>query len=142
VDGVPALRFATAARRLGAAARASGLVVPAFRSPPRVKGATRTLRRYPGGAVVAVRLRDRAYGDVVDDMIDGVLATNRVPTESASRLRRAFKLALGEPDAPAVPEIDLVALEQREAEERTGESVTPPSLSAQARVAERQTQAA
>ena len=139
MDGVPALRFATAARRLGAAARASGLVVPAFRSPPRVRGARRTLRRYPGGAVVSVRLRDRSYGDVVDDMIDGVLATNRVPAESAPRLRRAFKLALGEPD------IDLVALEQQEKEEReerAAEAVTPPSLSAQARVAERQTQAA
>ncbi len=136
MDGVPALRFATAARRLGAAARASGLVVPAFRSPPRVRGATRTLRRYPGGAVVSVRLRDRSYGDVVDDMIDGVLATNRVPAESATRLRRAFKLALGE------PEIDLVALEQQEKGEQTVDAVTPPSLSAQARVAERQTQAA
>ncbi len=142
MDGVPALRFATAARRLGAAARASGLVVPAFRSPPRVKGATRTLRRYPGGAVVSVRLRDRSYGDVVDDMIDGVLATNRVPAESASRLRRAFKLALAESDAPTAPDIDLVALEQQETRERTAESVAPPSLSAQARVAERQTQAA
>ena len=139
VDGVPALRFATAARRLGAAARASGLVVPAFRSPPRVRGAMRTLRRYPGGAVVSVRLRDRAYGDVVDDMIDGVIATNRVPAESASRLRRAFRLALGEPDTP---EIDLVELEQQEADARTAESVTPPSLSDPARVAERQTQAA
>jgi hypothetical protein len=139
VDGVPALRFATAARRLGAAARASGLVVPAFRSPPGVRGATRTLRRYPGGAVVSVRLRDRAYGDVVDDMIDGVLATNRVPAESAPRFRRAFRLALGEPEAP---DVDLVALEQQEVEEGAAAAVTPPSLSAQARVAERQTQAA
>lgn len=137
MDGVPALRFATAARRLGAAARASGLVVPAFRSPPRVRGATRTLRRYPGGAVVSVRLRDRSYGDVVDDMIDGVLVTNRVPAESASRLRGAFRLALGEPD------VDLVALEAAEAPDGPlAEAVTPPSLSAQGRVAERQTQAA
>jgi hypothetical protein len=125
---------------LGAAARASGLVVPAFRSPPRVRGARRTLRRYPGGAVVSVRLRDRSYGDVVDDMIDGVLVTNRVPDESASRLRRAFKLALGEPEAP---DIDLVALEAEEqAAAAAADAVTPPSLGAQARVAERQTQAA
>jgi bifunctional non-homologous end joining protein LigD len=88
VEGVPALRFATAARRLGAAARASGLVVPAFRSPPRVAGASRTLKRYPGGAVISVKLRDRAYVDVVDDMIDGVLVTNRVGVESRPRLRR------------------------------------------------------
>ncbi len=125
MEGVPALRFATAARRLGAAARASGLVVPAFRSPPRVKGASRTLKRYPGGAVVSVKLRDRSYGDVVDDMIDGVLATNRVSPESRPRLRQAFQLALGDVD------IDL-----------TKEEATPPTLATQARVAERQTQAA
>ena len=44
---VPALRFADAARRLGAAAHEAGLRVPAFRSPPRVAGAARTIRRYP-----------------------------------------------------------------------------------------------
>jgi hypothetical protein len=93
------------------------------------------LRRYPGGAVVSVRLRGRSYGEVVDDMIDGVLVTNRVPAESATRLRGAFKVALGEPDAP---DIDLVALEEAE----KAPTVSPPSLSAQARVAERQTQAA
>ncbi len=125
MEGVPALRFATAARRLGAAARASGLVVPAFRSPPRVRGARRTLKRYPGGAVVSVQLRGRSYGDVVADMIDGVLAANRVGTESGPRLRRAFQLALGEPD------VDLTSPEP-----------DPPTLVAHARVAERQTQAA
>lgn len=133
MDGVPALGFATAARRLGAAARASGLVVPAFRSPPRVPGATRTLRRYPGGAVVSVRLKERTYGQMVDDMIDGVLAANCVPPESAPRFRRAFRLALGEPDAA---DIDLVAIEAEEG------AANPPTLAGQARVAERQTQAA
>jgi hypothetical protein len=112
---------------LGAAARASGLIVPAFRSPPRVQGATRTLRRYPGGAVVSVRLRERTYAQVVDDMIDGVLAANQVVPESVPRMRRAFQLALGD------VEIDLVAEEAREKR---------PTLADQARVAERQTQAA
>ena len=46
-----ALLFSQAARRLGAATRAAGLVVPAFRCPPRVGGALRTIRRYPGGAL-------------------------------------------------------------------------------------------
>jgi hypothetical protein len=116
---------------LGAAARASGLVVPAFRSPPRVKGASRTLRRYPGGAVVSVKLRDRTYVEVVDDMIDGVLVTNRVGPEAGVRLRKAFQLALGEVD------IDLTKLEA------PPEPVADaPTLAAQARVAERQTQAA
>jgi hypothetical protein len=131
VDGVPAVRFATAARRLGAAARASGLLVPAFRSPPRVGDARRTLRRYPGGAVISVRLRGRTYGEVVDDMIEGVLVANRVSGDSTPRLRRAFQLALGEPDATNDVDIDLTALERE-----------PPTLTGQARVAERQTQAA
>lgn len=71
-----AIRFADLARHLGAAARAHNLTVPAFRSPPRKPGATRTLRRYEGGAVVAVVLRDRADVDVAMDMVEGILATN------------------------------------------------------------------
>ena len=70
-----------------------------------MRGASRTLRRYPGGAVVSVRLRDRTYAQVVDDMIDGVLVANGVSADSIPRLRRAFQLALGE------TEIDLTAEE-------------------------------
>ena len=87
VTELPALRLADAARRLGAAAREAGLSVPAFRSPPRVPGAARTIRRYPAGAVVSVRLRERPFGEVVADMVDGVLAANRVPPADAPRLR-------------------------------------------------------
>jgi hypothetical protein len=76
-----------------------------------------------------VRLRDRTYVEVVDDMIDGVLAANRVGSESVPRLRRAFQLALGE------TEIDLTREERRPEQD-------PPTLADPARVAERQTQAA
>ena len=79
--------------------------------------------------MVSVTLRGRSYVEVVDDMIDGVLAANRVSAESVPRLRRAFQLALG--DELSEPEIDLTALEAE-----------PPTLTAVARVAERQTQAA
>ena len=96
-----------------------------------MKGASRTLRRYPGGAVVSVKLRDRTYVEVVDDMIDGVLVTNRVGPEAGGRLRKAFQLALGEVD------IDLTQLEAQP--EPVADA---PTLAAQARVAERQTQAA
>src|SRR3954471_20968869 len=61
VTPLPATRFADVARRLGAATHAAGLAVPAFRCPPRAPGALRTIRRYPGGAVVSVRLRDRPF---------------------------------------------------------------------------------
>jgi hypothetical protein len=82
-----ALLFSQAARRLGAATRAAGLTVPAFRSPPRVAEALRTIRRYPGGAVVAVRLRGRPLADVASDMVEGVLAVNRLDETAAVRMR-------------------------------------------------------
>lgn len=91
----PALRFAEAARRLGAAAHANGLAVPAFRCPPRAPGAVRTIRRYPGGTVVSVRLRDRPFATVVDDMVEGVLVANRVPAPDAERLRATLHASVG-----------------------------------------------
>jgi hypothetical protein len=102
VTELPAIRFADVARRLGAAAHDAGLDVPAFRSPPRVAGAARTIRRYPAGAVVSVRLRGRPFPDVVTDMVDGVLAANRVAPADAPRLRARLTgaLAAAEPTAP------------------------------------------
>jgi hypothetical protein len=88
---IGALRFADAARRLGGAARAAGLVVPAFRCPPRLPGARRTLRRYPGGVVVSVRLEDRPFDEVVGDMIEGVLAANRVTEADGPALRSVLR---------------------------------------------------
>jgi hypothetical protein len=88
------IRFAEVARRLGAAAHANGLAVPAFRCPPRAAGADRTLRRYPGGTVVSVRLRDRPFAVVVGDMVDGVLAANRVASADEPRVRAALRAAV------------------------------------------------
>ena len=94
VTQLPATRFAEVARRLGSATHAVGLVVPAFRSPPRAPGALRSIRRYPGGAVVSVRLRGRSFADVAADMVDGVLAANRVPDADAARLRDSLHAAV------------------------------------------------
>ncbi len=47
METVPTLLFAQTARVLVTAVRSAGLTVPAFRSPPRVAGATRTIRRTP-----------------------------------------------------------------------------------------------
>jgi hypothetical protein len=121
----PALRFAETARRLGASARASGLAVPAFRCPPRVAGAARTIRRYPGGVVVSVRLRDRPFDEVVTDMVEGVLVANRLAGEAALRHRTSLLDAARPGEAPG----------------SAGESGPVPST-APARMAERQTQAA
>ena len=123
--GAPVLWFADAARRLGAATRAGGLVVPAFRCPPRVPGATRTIRRYPGGSVVSVTLRGRARDEVAADMVEGVIVVNRLEGEAALRFRTALLEATGaHPQPPAPSDVP---------------STPPPSG---ARVAERHTQAA
>lgn len=83
----PTLRFAEDARRLGAAARAAGLEVPAFRAPPSVPGVTRTVRRYPGGCVVSVVLKDRDHEAVVVDMVEGILALNECAGDADLRQR-------------------------------------------------------
>jgi hypothetical protein len=79
--------FAATARRLGDAARAAGLTVPAFRSPPRIAGVARSIRRYPGGTVVSVRLKGRPLDVVTADMVDGVIVTNRLGGDAALRAR-------------------------------------------------------
>ncbi len=77
MDTAPPIRFAELARRIGAASRAAGLVVPAFRCPPRRSGVPRTIRRLPGGPVVAVRMRARPPNDVAVDMVEGVIVVQR-----------------------------------------------------------------
>jgi hypothetical protein len=85
------LRFAGAARALSTAARRRGLAAPSFRSPPRLAGATRTLRRRPDGAVaVAVAIRGRPWPAVVADMVEGVVAANRLEGLAADRVRAAL----------------------------------------------------
>jgi hypothetical protein len=82
------LGFSGIALALGEEARRAGLVVPGFRSPPRLDGAIRTIRYRPaGGTVVAVVIRDRPISDVVGDMIDGVVAANQLSGERAEEVR-------------------------------------------------------
>ena len=85
------LRFASAVRALGAVARSSGWDMPAFRSPPRVPGADRTLRRrLDGGTTVSVRLRERPWPAVLADMIDGVVTVNGLVGTDATAARSAL----------------------------------------------------
>ena len=95
MDAVPPIRFAELARRVGAAARAAGLVVPAFRTPPRRPGVPRTIRRLPGGPVVAVRVRSRPPADVMFDMVEGVLVANGLRGDAATRVRTTLLQAIG-----------------------------------------------
>ena len=83
----PSLRFADAARRLSEAARAEGLIAPTFRSPPTDQRLDRTVRRRPGGAVVAVRVRARPFAAVLADMIEGIVVSNGVTGPVASSVR-------------------------------------------------------
>jgi hypothetical protein len=102
VEPASSLRFAQAARRLGAATQAAGLAVPAFRSPPRQAGSARTIRRFPGGAVISVRIKERPFDAVLSDMVEGVLVANGVAGEAALRLGQTLRSAVtGEVDAPA-----------------------------------------
>ena len=88
------MNFSAAVRAIGREARRMGLVVPAFRSPPRLPGAYRTIRRSGGEVIVAVRLRGRPFADVVADIVEGVLRANGVSREHDLRVRRQLLLAV------------------------------------------------
>ncbi|MCB1015024.1 MAG: hypothetical protein KDB10_07890 [Acidimicrobiales bacterium] len=85
------LRFAAAARSLAHAARRRGLAVPAFRSPPRLVGVDRSIRRRPdGAATVSVRLRGRPWVAVLADMVEGVVVANALSGGAADQCRTAM----------------------------------------------------
>ena len=96
------LRFAAAVRALAVESRKLGLEVPGFRSPPRLAGADRSLRRRPGAApAVAVRLAGRPFAAIAADMVEGVVVTNGLAGEEAARVRSRLLDALA---AEATPE--------------------------------------
>jgi len=90
-----AIEFAHAARVLSTEAQRRGLIGPSYRSPPRIVGVDRSLRRHNRGAVVAVMLRGRPWVAVLADMVEGVVAVNRVEPAKAFRLRAELWQALG-----------------------------------------------
>lgn len=88
------LRFARAVQALAATARTQGLIAPSFRSPPRLVGVQRSIKRWPGGATVAVVVRDRPWAAVQADLVEGVVAANRLTSPAADRAREALWHAL------------------------------------------------
>lgn len=96
----PAIRFARTVQTLSAATRALGLEVPGFRSPPRLVGVQRSIKRGPGGATVAVVVKDRPWAAVQADLVEGVVAGNRLSPPAADRVRAELWAAI-EPAAPA-----------------------------------------
>lgn len=81
--------FTAAARVLAMRVSDFGLSVPGFRSPPRIVGVDRTVRRGRDGVggVVAVRIADRPFTAVIGDMIEGVIVINRLDPPEADRIR-------------------------------------------------------
>jgi len=82
--------FTTAAQLLGAVAGRYGLIAPGFRSPPRVVGAQRTIRRRQGGGVVAVAVKGRPLAGVLADMIEGIVVLNDLSLVESCTLRTAL----------------------------------------------------
>ena len=90
------LRFARLARSLAEAARAQGLRAPTFRSPPRIPAVSRSIVRRGRAVTVAVALRGRPWPAVVADMVEGVVAANRLAGVRADRVRSALWAAVSD----------------------------------------------
>lgn len=89
MDPLSPPEFAQVVRELNRAARAAGMQCPTFVSPPRAASAVRTIRWLSDNrAMVAVRRGDRQADAVVSDMIDGVVAANRLSGSEASAAAR------------------------------------------------------
>jgi len=95
----PSIRFARTVQALGVAGRELGLEVPAFRSPPRLVGVQRSIRRATGSTTVAVVVRGRPWAAVQADLVEGVVAANRLPADAASRVRAHLWAAIAPPEA-------------------------------------------
>lgn len=80
-------QFASAARILASQAHRHGLRAPGFRSPPRIVGVDRSLRRFNNRVVVSVLLRGRPFVAVLSDMIEGVVAANQLMGRNAENAR-------------------------------------------------------
>ncbi len=109
------LDFAESARRLSEAARQVGQAAPGFRSPPRSPGCRRSIRRRRGGeAVIAVQVKDRPSVAVLADMVDGVIAANRLVGRPAADLRDHLWAAVADlatnADAPVERSAEIRAI--------------------------------
>ncbi|CAN5155875.1 hypothetical protein BH20ACT3_BH20ACT3_09620 [soil metagenome] len=97
------LQFAATVRTLGGAARARGMRVPGFRSPPKLPGAQRTMRRgRDGGATGSVVGKGRPYQAVIADLVEGIVVANDLTGAEATRVRtHLWEAVVGTHDAAA-----------------------------------------
>ena len=94
-DRSTALDFASAVRVIGATLQRMGFSAPVFRSPPRIVGVDRSIRRRTGegagaSAVVAVRVKNRPWPAVVADLVEGAVAVHSLMSPEADRVRAAL----------------------------------------------------
>jgi hypothetical protein len=102
--GASALQFSETVRQVVALARRHRLRVPVFRSPPGLEGVDRSIRRRPNGTVVvAVRRTGRPLAAVQADVIEGVVAANRLTGAPADRFRHAGWDRLSGASGPVAP---------------------------------------
>lgn len=73
-----------------------GLLAPSFRTPPRVLGHNRTIRREGDVVLVSVMGRGRAWEAVLADMIEGVVCANEISAPQADLVRNELWFRLGE----------------------------------------------
>ena len=95
------MRFAVAARVVSDEARRVGLRVPAFKCPPRIAGAHRTVRRAGKDVVVAVQAKGRPWGAVIADLVEGVVVANELSGVDAGRARALLWEAIAGQEAVA-----------------------------------------
>jgi hypothetical protein len=113
------LHFASTVQALGQASRSLGLAVPGFRSPPRLLGVHRSIKRWPaGGATVAVVVRGRPWAAVQADLIEGVVAANGLVGQAADRVRGELWLAVAPVPSDPSGELTAVADDHQAAGER------------------------
>ena len=91
-DRSTALDFASAVRVIGSTLQQMGFSVPVFRSPPRIVGVDRSIRRRRGegagaAAVVSVRVKDRPWAAVVADLVEGAVVVHSLESPEADRVR-------------------------------------------------------
>lgn len=109
---VSALEFSRLVRTLAYEARHLGVQIPGFRSPPRI-AATRTIRRYADGqAVVAIAIRGRERSAVWFDLVEGLVAANRLDAAAATRVRETLMPVLaGSSSAATSPHVPAHGME-------------------------------
>jgi hypothetical protein len=90
IESAPSVRFSMFTRAITHASKRIGLDVPSFRSPPHDGHLDRTLRRHSSGSIVAIRVKDRPFGAVIADVVEGVIVCNRLTQREAGDVRNVL----------------------------------------------------